>query len=423
MDPTATTDLLEETWRSIIAVGQELSEENWERATDCPGWSVKDHVSHVIGTERMLQGLPPADVELGDAPHVKNAIGEFNEREAEVRREQSGAEVLAELEELADLRLATLRSGDEAYFAQERMTPTGPGTMLDFLSIRILDCWVHEQDIRRAVDRPGHMGGGPAEHTIDRLVLTIPIVVGKRAAAPEGSTTVIEITGPVWTPVVVGGRAKVVDGADAGARRHVTMDTGRSWCSRSAVRRPAAGRADHHRRHRPRPGRRRQPQHDDLDLRRHPPLRFGWLLASLGNASGALRCARPSPAHRARTALGRSVTLARYSWRVLAQSGRRQLSRVVLRHRADRTLAARLARCVDHVGRPRLNVDVEPFGLVDQEATASVSSTTTGSTISWTWSRRPAAAPWSASGPCGPGQRAHLVRGQAGLAPGSSSDT
>ena len=109
------------------------------------------------------------------------------------------------------------------------MTPTGPGTMLDFLSIRILDCWVHEQDIRRAVDRPGHMGGGPAEHTIDRLVRTIPIVVGKRAAAPEGSTSVIEITGPVarTIPVVVeGGRAKVVDRADAGPPIvTVTMDT------------------------------------------------------------------------------------------------------------------------------------------------------------------------------------------------------
>ena len=230
MDPVATTDLLEETWRSIIAVGQELSEEDWERATDCPGWSVKDHVSHVIGTERMLQGLSPAEADAGDAPHVKNPIGEFNEREVAVRRERSGAEVLAELQELADLRLETLRSGDEAYFAQERMMPTGPGTMLDFLSIRILDCWVHEQDIRRAVDRPGHMGGGPAEHTIDRLVRTLPIVVGKRAVAPEGSTTVIEITGPVarTIPVVVeGGRAKVVEAADAAGSPivTVTMDT------------------------------------------------------------------------------------------------------------------------------------------------------------------------------------------------------
>ncbi len=229
MDPTATTDLLEETWRSIIALGQELSEEDWERPTDCPGWSVKDHVSHVIGTERMLQGLSPAETELGDVPHVKNPIGEFNEREVALRRQRSGREVLAELQELADLRLDTLRSGDEVYFGQERMTPTGPGTMLDFLSIRILDCWVHEQDIRRAVDRPGHLGGGPAEHTIDRLLRTIPIVVGKRAAAPEGSTTVIEITGPVTRtiPVVVeGGRAKVVEAAAAGAPiATVTMDT------------------------------------------------------------------------------------------------------------------------------------------------------------------------------------------------------
>ena len=214
MDASRTTDLLEETLRATIAVGHELSDEEWELPTDCPVWTVKDHVSHIIGTERMLQGLPSAEVELAPSAHVKNPIGEFNEREVEIRRARSGTEVLAELEELVDLRLDTLRNADDAYFAQERMTPTGPGTMLDFLSIRILDCWVHEQDIRRAVDRPGHLDGGPAEHTTDRLLRTVPIVVGKRAGAPEGSLTVLHITGPVerTVPVVVEeGRAKVVD--------------------------------------------------------------------------------------------------------------------------------------------------------------------------------------------------------------------
>ena len=247
MDPTATTDLLEETWRSIIAVGQELSEEDWERATDCPGWSVKDHVSHVIGTERMLQGLPPADVEFGDASHVKNPIGEFNEREVEVRRACAGTEVLAEVEELVELRLDTLRNADDAYFAQERMTPTGPGTMLDFLSIRILDCWVHEQDVRRAVDRPGHLSGGPAEHTVDRLLRTIPIVVGKRSAAPDGSTSVLELPGPVerTVPVVVeGGRAKVVDAGAAGDPAvTITMDS-ETFLVLAVGRQTAAERAD-----------------------------------------------------------------------------------------------------------------------------------------------------------------------------------
>ncbi len=178
---------------------------------------------------------------------MKNPIGEFNEREVEIRRARSGTEVLAELEELVDLRLDTLRNADDAYFAQERMTPTGPGTMLDFLSIRILDCWVHEQDIRRAVDRPGHLDGGPAEHTTDRLLRTVPIVVGKRAGAPEGSLTLLRITGPVerTVPVVVEeGRAKVVDLESAGAADvTVTMDS-ETFLVLAVGRQTAADRAD-----------------------------------------------------------------------------------------------------------------------------------------------------------------------------------
>ena len=229
MDASRTTDLLEETLRATIAVGQQLSDEEWELPTDCPAWTVKDHVSHLIGTERMLQGLPLSEIELEPSAHVRNPIGEFNEREVEMRRAQSGAEVLSELEELVDLRVDTLRNADDAYFAQDAMTPTGPGTMLDFLSIRILDCWVHEQDIRRAVGQPGHLDGGPAEHTTDRLLRTLPIVVGKRAGAPEGSLTLLRLSGPVerTVPVLVEeGRAKIIDLDGAGAPDvTVTMDS------------------------------------------------------------------------------------------------------------------------------------------------------------------------------------------------------
>ena len=93
------------------------------------------------------------------------------------------------------------------------MTPTGPGTVADFLHIRVLDCYAHEQDIRRAIGVPGNLDSTEAAHTIDRLLRTIPIVVGKRAGAPEGSTVVLELTGPVHRTVpvtVVEGRAKVV---------------------------------------------------------------------------------------------------------------------------------------------------------------------------------------------------------------------
>lgn len=228
MIPTDTIDTLEQTFTSLSALGRELSESEWKTATELPGWSVQDNLSHLIGIERMLQGHPPAEHEPPAVDYVHNPIGEMNEREVDLRRNRSGAEVLAEWEEVAQERLATLRSADEEYFAQETMTPTGPGTLADFLHIRVLDCWVHEQDMRRATRRPGHLDGPAAEHTVDRLIRTLPIVVGKRAAAPEGATVVIEITGPVerTVPVTVrDGRAHVADEVPADVTARVRMDT------------------------------------------------------------------------------------------------------------------------------------------------------------------------------------------------------
>ncbi len=213
MIPTDTIDKLEAVWRSTSALGAELDERDWKLPTDLPGWTVQDNLAHLIGVERTLQGLPAAAAPTEFGSHVKNPIGQFNEAAIEARRSHAGDEVLREWNELVDLRLATLRHADDADFAKEMMTPTGPGTMADFLHIRVLDCWLHEQDMRRAVGRAGHLGGAPAEHTIDRLLRTLPIVVGKRAATPEGGAVILDITGEVGRHVVCevnGGRAGIV---------------------------------------------------------------------------------------------------------------------------------------------------------------------------------------------------------------------
>ncbi|HEX2783965.1 MAG TPA: maleylpyruvate isomerase family mycothiol-dependent enzyme [Ilumatobacteraceae bacterium] len=213
MIPTDTIDKLEAVWRSTSALGAQLDERDWKLPTDLPGWTVQDNLAHLIGTERALQGLPAAEAPSEVGSHVKNPIGQFNEAEIEARRGRTGGEVLQEWDALVDLRLATLRNADDAHFAKEMMTPTGPGTMADFLHIRVLDCWVHEQDMRRAVGRAGHLGGPAAEHTIDRLLRTLPVVVGKRAATPEGGAVIVDISGEVSRHVVCevnGGRAAIV---------------------------------------------------------------------------------------------------------------------------------------------------------------------------------------------------------------------
>jgi uncharacterized protein (TIGR03083 family) len=214
MEHRQTISKLYATWESITELCSTLDEPGWKTMTLCPGWTVQDNLSHLIAVERMLAGMPATEHRADTTEHVKNPIGEFNEHEVDVRRPLTGAQVLAEWRDIVTQRRQFLDAADDEYFETKTMTPTGPGTMADFLHIRVLDCWGHEQDMRAALGVPGHQGGPAAEHTVDRLIRTLPVVVGKRAATPEGRGVVISITGPVerTMPILVtDGRAAIVD--------------------------------------------------------------------------------------------------------------------------------------------------------------------------------------------------------------------
>jgi uncharacterized protein (TIGR03083 family) len=229
--PTAIVDTLTGAWRTWSALGHGITEVEWKTPTDLPAWSVQDNLSHLIGIERFLEGLPgapPRPSSDGPEPHVRNTIGDFNENEVEVRRRLPGAAVLGEWDDLIATREHTLATAGPEYYARPMITPVGPGTMTDFLSIRILDCWVHEQDARRALDRPGNEDGPAAAHSIDRLLRSVPMVVGKRAACPEGRAVELRLTGPVHRRLVCevrDGRAVVVEHPAAEPHATVSMDS------------------------------------------------------------------------------------------------------------------------------------------------------------------------------------------------------
>ena len=228
MIPHETINKLELCFNSLSELGAQLTESQWKLPTDCPGWSVQDNLSHIVAYENTESGGAHTSHQAPKFDYVRNPIGELNENEIDSRRSLAGSAVLSEWIEVAARRLNLLRTADESYFDKEVMTPTGPGTTADFLHIRVLDCWVHEQDMRRAVGIPGHLSGPAAEHTIDRLIRTVPIVVGKRAATPDGQSVVIDITGGVQRHVVctiVDGRAKVVSQEPEAPLARITMDT------------------------------------------------------------------------------------------------------------------------------------------------------------------------------------------------------
>ena len=217
LDYKLTLRCLFETWQSMIALGETLIETEWKTPTACPGWSVQDNLSHIIGTERALGGLGGTQHKATDLQHVKNPIGEMNEHEVDSRRHLTGAQVLEEFKEIVALRKAFFDSAPESYFTAESNTPIGKAPMAVFLSIRAMDSWVHEQDIRRAINKSGNQGSLCAELSVDRLIRTLPMVIGKRAKAPENSVSIVNITGPVQRKIVItinDGRAVIVETSD-----------------------------------------------------------------------------------------------------------------------------------------------------------------------------------------------------------------
>jgi hypothetical protein len=83
------------------------------------------------------------------------------------------------------------------------------------MEVRVYDSWVHEQDARRALDRPGGSGNRASAMALDRVQGAMPFVVGKKAACGDGTVVRFEVDGPgddarAFTIAVEGRRARLV---------------------------------------------------------------------------------------------------------------------------------------------------------------------------------------------------------------------
>ncbi|MFG2087535.1 MULTISPECIES: maleylpyruvate isomerase family mycothiol-dependent enzyme [unclassified Spirillospora] len=217
------TDVLVGEWEVLDRLLTGLSPQDWIRPTCLPGWRVTDVVAHLIGTESMLAGeqAPATDADVKALPHVRNDIAAVNEQWVEAMRGEEPAAMLARFRGITSRRAEMLAAMSEADFAAPSWTPAGQATYGRFMQIRIYDCWMHEQDIRDAVGTPGNEDGPAAEAALDEAARSMGYVIGKRAAAPDGSTVLIDLTGPVRRSmtVKVDGRARL---AAAGAEPPTT---------------------------------------------------------------------------------------------------------------------------------------------------------------------------------------------------------
>ena len=218
-------DLLADSWASLCSLADDLPDEAFALPSSLTGWTVQDCFSHVIGTERSLLGDPPPDVDISGCTHAVSPFQQMMEVWVQARRDATPAEIRAELATTVADRLAALRAMTEAELSVPGWSPIGEVPYREFMKVRVFDCWMHEQDIRRATGRPGHESGPVVDSALDNITRALGFIVGKRAGAPDGSSVVFRTTGgnQIVRSVVVDGRAAVVPDVPPSPTVELTM--------------------------------------------------------------------------------------------------------------------------------------------------------------------------------------------------------
>ena len=217
VDKVRTVDLLEAEFAALDGLCSGLAADQWDLATCLPGWTVRDVLSHIIGTEAMLAGDPAPVADTSHLHHMRNPVAEANEVWVESMRPLGGVEVLARFRQVVTRRLEALASMTQADFDAPSWTPAGRDeTYGRFMRIRHFDCFLHEHDIRDAVGGPVRPEAEALDSALDEVATGLGYIVGRRAALPDGSRVLVELSGPAPRTfrVAVEGRAALVDSFD-----------------------------------------------------------------------------------------------------------------------------------------------------------------------------------------------------------------
>ncbi|MGW1539262.1 maleylpyruvate isomerase family mycothiol-dependent enzyme [Streptomyces sp. NPDC002309] len=175
-----------------------LVEGEWNRRTPCPGWSVRDVVSHVIGLDNEMLGDPrPIHTLPRDLFHVTNDHQRYTEMQVDVRRHHTAPEMTSELEYTIIRRNRQLRNESRNPAAKVRGPLGTELTLEEAMRGHAFAVWAHEQDLRVALGHPGNLDSPGAHIARDVLLSELPEVVASRANAPRSSAVVFDVHGPI----------------------------------------------------------------------------------------------------------------------------------------------------------------------------------------------------------------------------------
>ena len=229
LDPAQQVHALEEVCRAAVELTRSMSADEAALPTDCPGWSVQDHLAHMVGLETVLAGAPEPDVELPHLDHVTTEIDAYMERHVHARRALSIDNIADELDGLLPRRIDQLQAlvaeGDP-----EMPAPMGTTRALSLgLPMRVFDLWTHEQDMRRALGRPMRLDGLTGPFVAERILTLWTMALPRNEEIPPGRLTV-RVTAPTEAEATI----ELGDGGSTATLVGDLEVTARLLCGRGA---------------------------------------------------------------------------------------------------------------------------------------------------------------------------------------------
>jgi uncharacterized protein (TIGR03083 family) len=198
---------------------------DWDRATVCPGWTVKDVTAHVLHDDlRRLAGM--RDGHQGPPPEAGEPLADFSRR---VNQEWVAAARCLSTRQLVEL--LTLTGGQVARMWQQQDLQAD-GTAVSWAGLdaspvwldaarEFTEYWTHQQQVRDATSRPGLTGREFLAPVLETFLRALPFTL-RDADAALGAQVQVTITG------------------DAPMRWVATREGRGWWLDRGAAARPLA---------------------------------------------------------------------------------------------------------------------------------------------------------------------------------------
>ena len=228
-------DLFAEDRTALLSVLTGLDADDWERATPCAGWSVKDVATHILGGD--LANLSRRrDGYQGDAPAPGQDLVSFlnNSNDTWMRAARwLSPRVVCD-------RLAAAGPPLFAYFASlDRLAVgapvswAGPAPAPIWLDVarEYTERWHHQQHIREAVGQPGQTEPRFLHPVLATFAYALPVALHD-ADAPMGTIVHLHIDGQAggdWFVRRERNGWQLYLGAPTTAAARVDLDQDRAW--------------------------------------------------------------------------------------------------------------------------------------------------------------------------------------------------